>query len=331
MSETIRWGILATGGIAHAFTKDLVQHGHAVQAVGSRSQQSADAFAAEFGIPTAHSSYEGLVADDDVDIVYISTPHPFHAENAELALNAGKHVLIEKPITLNADEARRIVELAAEKNLLLLEAMWTRFLPHVVRIREIIEAGTLGQVRSFMADHTQKITDDPTHRLNALELGGGALLDLGIYPVSFAAHLFGTPQSVQASATFRETGADAQVATLFRYADGQLATTLSASNTKGPNVASILGTEGRIDIDAVWYSPTSFRVLNSAGEVTESFESQITGRGMQFQAEEAERLIAAGSTASEILSPAESVSIMETLDEVRRQIGLVYPGESSAF
>src|SRR5680860_1019505 len=136
MTESLRWGILATGGIAHAFASDLVLHGFAVQAVGSRTQQSADAFAAEFGIPTAHGSYEALVADPDVDIVYVSTPHPFHAANATLALKAGKHVLIEKPFAMNGREAREIVDLAASRGLLVMEGMWTRFLPHMVRIRE---------------------------------------------------------------------------------------------------------------------------------------------------------------------------------------------------
>jgi predicted dehydrogenase len=328
VAETIRWGILATGGIAHTFARDLKWAGLTIQAVGSRSQESADAFAAEYGIPSAHGSYEALVADPEVDIVYIATPHPFHAENAKLALNAGKHVLLEKPFTINAREAREVVDLAAEKNLLVLEAMWTRFLPHVVRIREILAAGTIGEVRGFIADHTQDITDDPAHRLNALELGGGALLDLGIYPISFAAHLFGTPQTIQASASFKETGADASVATIFTYADGELASTYSASDTRGANTATILGKDGRIEIDGVWYTPTTFRVVDSTGEVVETFDSSdFADHGKEFQAREAERLIRAGRTASDILSPSESVSIMETLDEIRRQIGLVYPGE----
>lgn len=323
----IRWGILATGGIAHAFAGDLVKSGRALQAVGSRSQEAADAFAAEFGIPTAHASYEALVSDPDVDIVYVSTPHPFHADNARLALNAGKHVLIEKPITLNAAEAREIVDLAASKGLLVLEAMWTRFLPHMVRIREILASGVLGDVHTLIADHTQDITDDPTHRINAIELGGGALLDLGIYPISFASALFGKPESVVATATLKPTGVDGQVATIFQYPGGQIATTLSASDTKGPNVASILGTEGRIDIDQVWYTPTTFRVLNSANEVIETYTSEVEGRGMQFQALEAEQLVRGGKTASEILPPEESVAIMETLDDIRAIIGLRYPGE----
>ncbi|TFC79448.1 Gfo/Idh/MocA family oxidoreductase [Cryobacterium sp. TMS1-20-1] len=328
MTESIRWGILATGGIAHAFTSDLVQNGHKVQAVGSRSHASADAFAVEFGIPTAHASYAELVNDPEVDVIYVSTPHPFHAEHAALALNAGKHVLIEKPIALNAGQARQIVNLAASKNLLVMEALWTRFLPHLVRIREILAAGTLGEVRSLIADHTQDLPDDPAHRLNSLELGGGALLDLGVYPVNFAHAVFGSPDTILASASFKATGADAQVATIFRYPGGQIATTFSSSDTLGPTTASIIGTHGRIDIDGVWYAPTSFRVLDHGGTVLEAFATaEFTGRGMQFEAVEVEELIRAGKISSDIMPAEESVAVMTTLDAVRAQIGLRYPGE----
>lgn len=325
--STVRWGILGTGGIARLFANDLVLHGFALDAVGSRSQQTADAFAMDFEIARAHPSYRELLDDPEIDVIYIATPHPFHAENAIAALNAGKHVLVEKPFTLNATEARRVANTAAERGLLVLEAMWTRFLPHMRRIIEILEADTIGEVRSLIVDHTQLLPEDPAHRMNALELGGGALLDLGVYPISFAAQLFGTPQQIHASATFKQTGADAQVATIFRYADGQLATTLSASNTTGPNRATILGSTGRIEIDPVWYAATTFTVYDSDGEVLETYESAVTGRGMQFQALEVEQLIASGRTASEILSPEETVSVMETLDEIRRQIGLRYPQE----
>ena len=309
------------------FTSDLVANGFTVQAVGSRSQESADAFAAEFDIPHAHADYAALAADPEVDIIYVSTPHPFHAEHATLALNAGKHVLVEKPFTINAEEAEAVIRLAREKNLLVLEAMWTRWLPHMVRIREIIAAGTLGDVRTLIADHTQDLPDDPGHRLNDLALGGGALLDLGIYPISFSFDLFGEPETVQAVATFKETGADAQVATLFRYSGDQVASTLSASDTAGPNAAMVLGTDARIEIDGVWYSPTTFRVVKPDGEVLESFTAEVTGRGMQFQAAEAERLIAAGRISGDILSTDETLAIMRTLDTIRDQIGLRYPGE----
>ncbi|MDQ0895301.1 Gfo/Idh/MocA family protein [Agromyces ramosus] len=327
MTDRLRWGILATGGIARLFTNDLKLNGFTVQAVGSRSQQSADAFAAEFEIPTAHGSYEALVADPDVDVIYVSTPHPMHASNAMLALEAGKHVLIEKPFAVNAGEAQAIADLARAKGVLVLEAMWTRYLPHMVRIREIIAAGTLGEVRTLMADHTQLLSDDPTHRINALELGGGALLDLGIYPISFAWDLFGEPVTVQATATFKGTGADAQVATVFGYEGGRVASTLSASDTKGPNVASVLGTLARIDIDEVWYTPTSFRVVAADGTVIEEYSSEVVGRGMHFQAEAVERLVAEGNLTGDVLPIDETVAILGTLDAIRGQIGLRYPGE----
>jgi len=324
---TLRWGIIGTGGIARQFTQDLLLAGHPVAAVGSRSREGAERFAARFGLPAAHPSYQDLVADPAVDLVYVATPHPWHYQNASLALQAGKHVLVEKPFTLNAAQARQLTEEAAGRGLLVLEAMWTRWLPHMTRLREIIAAGTIGEVRSMSADHTQLLPDDPGHRLNDLALGGGALLDLGVYPVSFAFQLFGPPASIQAAATFKETGADAQVATIFRYPGGQIATSYSASTTRGPNVAVVLGTGGRIEVDSVWYTATGLRVYDAAGALTEEFAPAVAGRGMQYQAAEAERLVSEGKTASAVLPPQESVAIMAALDEIRAQIGLRYPGE----
>lgn len=323
----LRWGILATGGIAHAFARDLRTAGLDLRAVGSRRLEGARAFAEEFDVARVHSSYEALAADDEIDIVYIATPHPMHAENALLLLEHGKHVLIEKPFTLNADQAIAVRDLARAKGLLAMEAMWTRYLPHMIRIREIIESGTLGEIRAVFADHTQRISDDPAHRLNALELGGGALLDLGIYPVSFAWDMLGAPTSITAAARLGGTGADTEVATIFTHASGAVSTTLSSSRAAGPNTAHVVGTEGRIDIDRVWYTPTSFRVTAPDGTVLEEFVSDVEGRGMQFQALAAEEIIAGGATDSERLPIDETVAIMETLDAVRRQIGLRYPEE----
>lgn len=323
----IRWGILGTGFIAHTQTADLVGCGFTVAAVGSRSQQTADAFAAEFGIPTAHGSYEALVADVGVDAIYISTPHPFHAENALLALRAGKHVLIEKAFTLTAAQALEVVEAGEAAGLVVMEAMWTRFLPHMLRIREIIAAGTIGDVRTLIADHNQNLPKDPLHRINNPALGGGALLDLAIYPVSFAFDLFGPPETVCAIASKTATGVDRQTAILLGFADGRQAVLHSALDTKGPNTASILGTAGRIQVDAVWYSPTTFTVFDEDDEIVERFESTISHRGMQYQAGEFERRIRQADAAPAILPPRESVRIMQTLDAVRAQIGLLYPGE----
>lgn len=328
MADKIRWGILATGWIAELFVKDLQLTGHCVTAVGSRTAASAERFAKAFNIAKAHACYEALAADPNVDIIYIATPHPQHVAAAKLALNAGKHILVEKPFTINATEAREITDLAAAKGLLVLEAMWTRFQPHMHRIRDIIAAGTIGEIRSITADHRQKLSDDPKHRLNDLALGGGALLDLGIYPISFTWDILGKPDSMHASATLRETGADAQVATIFHYASGAIATTLSSSDSAGPNRACVVGTKGRIEIDRVWYEPTSFRVYASDNTLLETFNESRIGRGMQYQAEEAEALIAAGKTESALLPPEQTVQIMQTLDTLRAQIGLKYPSEA---
>ncbi|GAA1678372.1 Gfo/Idh/MocA family oxidoreductase [Microbacterium lacus] len=324
----LRWGILATGGIAHAFASDLRTAGLTLTAVGSRSAESGERFAREFDVPRVHSSYVDLVSDPDVDIVYVSTPHPMHADNAILALENGKHVLVEKPFTLNGAEAARVQDVARRTGLLAMEAMWTRYLPHMLRVRELVQEGALGDIRALTADHTQKISTDPAHRLNDIALGGGALLDLGIYPISFAWDILGAPTSVTAAANLGATGVDDEVATIFTHERGAVSTSLSASHAAGPNTASIIGTEARIDIDRVWYTPTSFRLVSPDGTVQESFESDIEGRGMQFQALAAERYVASGANDSDILPLSETVAIMDTLDEVRRQIGLRYPGEA---
>jgi predicted dehydrogenase len=325
--QAVRWGILGTGFIAGLQTSDLIGNGFSVQAVGSRSPEAAARFAAEFNISSAHGSYEDLAGDPEVDVVYVSTPHPFHYENALLALKAGKHVLIEKPFAMNAWQAREIVDLAASKGLVALEAMWTRYLPHMVRIRELVRSGALGEVRTVIADHNQNLPKDPLHRLNNPDLGGGALLDLGIYPVSFAFDVLGAPVDVRALASMTPTGVDRQTAMIFEYGEGQQALLHCALDTAGPNRAAIIGTGGSIEIDSVWYYPSPFTRYDADGNAVERFEEPVTGRGMQYQAWELERLVRAGALANDILSAGESVRVMETLDEVRRQIGLTYAAD----
>ncbi|WP_431801567.1 Gfo/Idh/MocA family protein [Microbacterium sp. bgisy203] len=327
-THSIRWGILATGGIAHAFTQDLRTAGLDIAAVGSRRADSAREFAEQYGIPRAHGSYEDLVADPDVDIVYVASPHSHHAAHALLALEAGKNVLIEKAVTLDAAEAIAIRDAAAERGLLAMEAMWTRYLPHMVRIRELVASGALGEVRTVIADHTQRITDDPNHRLNALELGGGALLDLGIYPVSFAVDILGPATDARALGRLGETGADTEASIALRHPSGAVSSIATSSRAAGPNTAHVVGTEARIDIDRVWYTPTSFRLVGPDGDVREEYISRIEGRGMQFQALYAEELLRAGRTDGDILPFAESVAIMQTLDDIRAQLGVVYPNAS---
>ena len=325
MGKQLGWGILGTGWIAIEQTQDLVGNGFSVAAVGSRTQEAATSFAQRFGIPNAHASYEALVADPTVDIIYVATPHPFHAEHALLALNAGKHVLVEKPFTMNAAEAKQVVDRATELGLVVLEAMWTRFLPHMVRIREIIAAGGIGTVRSIIADHNQDLPRDPLHRINNPDLGGGALLDLGIYPISFAFDILGTPSSIVAVATKTATGVDRETSLIFSYGEDAQALLQTTLDLNGPTRAVVVGSAGRIEIDEVWYNPTRFTHLDGSGKVVEVFDEKVPNRGMQFQAWEIEKLVAAGTLTGDILSPAETVEIMQTLDAIRGQIGLSYP------
>ncbi|SDP72514.1 Predicted dehydrogenase [Arthrobacter sp. ok909] len=325
----IRWGILGTGFIAGLQTQDLIENGFTVQAVGSRTQESSKAFAEEYDVATAHGSYEDLVADPLVDVVYIATPHPFHHANALLALNAGKHVLVEKSFTMNAREAQDIVDFAESKGLVALEAMWSRFLPHMIRIRAIIEEGTIGEVRKVVASHNQSLPKDPAHRLNDPALGGGALLDLGIYPVSFAFDILGTPETIRASASMTATGVDRQTAAIFEYVGGQQAIVDCELDAASANRAMVIGTEGWIDIESTWYNPTPFTVHAMDGSVVERYEQPVNSRGMQYQAAELERLVREGVTAGTILPPRESVAVMAAMDEIRRQIGLSYDADST--
>lgn len=328
MSTGLRWGILATGGIARAFARDLLDAGHVVTAVGSRAPGAAAAFAAEFGIPNPHGSYEELVADPEVDVVYVATPHPMHADGALLAIAAGKHVLVEKPFTLNADQARRVAAAAAVAGVIAMEAMWTRFLPHMVHLRELLADGAIGDVRSVLADHTQALPTDPAHRLQNPELGGGALLDLGIYPVSFAVDVLGLPTGVSAHATMTATGVDRQTAIVLDHEGGRQSVLHCALDTFGPNRAAVLGTHGVIELDRVWYTPTTLTRYDREGTLVEQVRPAVTGRGMQYQAAELEHRVA--GAAPSVLPLDETVDIMGVLDAVRERIGLHYPGDERA-
>jgi predicted dehydrogenase len=321
----VRFGVVGTGGIASAFTTDLQLLDDAVvSAVGSRSQQTADAFGDRHDIGRRHASYAQLVADPDVDVVYVATPHPGHHDAAMLAVEAGKAVLVEKPFTMDADEATELVDAARAKGVFLMEAMWTRFHPHMVRIREVLAAGTLGEIVTVTADHGQWFEADREHRLFAPELGGGALLDLGIYPVSFASMVLGTPDVVTARSSTAFTGVDAQTSMILDHVSGAQAVLTTTLLARSPTRAAIVGTDARIEVDTVWYQPSSFTVTGRDEQVLERFEEPRVGHGLRYQAAEVVRCLRAGQTESPVLPLDETLSIMRTLDEVRRQIGLEY-------
>ncbi|MEY2814429.1 MAG: hypothetical protein RIS05_177 [Actinomycetota bacterium] len=327
MSTEFRWGILASGGIAQAFARDLSYfNNHIVAAVGSRTQESADTFATEFPGCVAYGSYEDLVNDPTLDAIYVATPHPYHVSNTILALNAGKPVLCEKPLTINAKEAMEMKAAAEANDVALMEAMWARFLPHMHKVREILASGVLGEIWAVEADHGQRLSDYANPRHWEPSLGGGALLDLGIYPISFAHMVLGKPDSITSSATFTDKGVDASSTAIFNYKSGAQAILTSNMMVSTPCRATICGTLGKIEIDRTFYNPTSMRVIMHDGTTTE-YAKNYQGHGLREQAMEFERVVRSGAKSSPILTPAESVEIMRSLDEIRRQIGLIYPSE----
>jgi predicted dehydrogenase len=317
----VRWGILGTGGIASTFVTDLqLSDSGVATAVGSRRQGTADCFADEFGIANRHAGYESLVADPDVDVVYVATPHPMHHDNAILALRAGKHVLVEKPFTMNAVESREIVQAARENGRFAMEAMWTRFLPHVVVIRDWLSRGMLGDIITVTADHGQWFDEDPEFRLFAPELGGGALLDLGVYPVSFASMVLGRPDRIMSMSVPACTGVDAQTSMLFGYERGAHAVLTCTLRGKSPTRASIVGTDARIEVEGDFYAPTNVTLVPRNGD-PKLVESVHEGRGLRHQADEVARRLAAGDLESPLMPLDETISIMEMMDRVREQAG----------
>jgi predicted dehydrogenase len=319
MTEPLGWGLIGTGGIAQTFAADLMftDSGRAA-AVGSRRMHSANRFADEFEIPNRHASYEALVADPEVDVVYVATPHPMHHANALLALRAGKPVLVEKAFTMNAAEAEELVAVARAEGLFLMEAMWTRFLPHIAEIRRLLAERALGDIVTVTADHGQWFAKDPDFRLFAPELGGGALLDLGVYPVSFASMVLGKPDRIMSLIDPAFTGVDGQTSMLFGYASGAQAVLTCTSSAKSPTRGAIVGTDARIELDGDFYAPTSFTLISRTGERT-YFDSQVEGKGLWHEAEAVARCLREGLLESPLMPLDESVSIMQTMDAVLAQ------------
>jgi predicted dehydrogenase len=318
MTEPLRWGLIGTGLIAGVFAGDLdLTDSGRVVAVGSRRMDSANRFADRFGIPNRHASYQALVDDPDVDVVYVATPHPMHRDDALLALRAGKPVLVEKPFTMNAAEAKEVVAAAREAGLFAMEAMWTRFLPHVARVRGLLAEGALGELVSVSADHGQWFERDAETRFFSPGLGGGALLDLGVYTVSFASMVLGTPDRIVAIDEPAFSGVDGQTSMLFSYPSGAQAVLSCTVCAKSPTRGAIVGTVGRIEIDGDdFYAPNSFTFFPRVGQPT-CFDIPHEGHGLRHEADEVARCLRDGLLESPLLTLDETVSIMETLDAVR--------------
>ncbi|MFJ6388973.1 Gfo/Idh/MocA family protein [Streptomyces sp. NPDC091972] len=331
--QSVRWGILATGGIAAAFTADLVDLPDAeVVAVASRSEASAKAFAERFGIERAYGDWGALAEDTDIDVVYVATPHAAHRAAAGLCLTAGRNVLCEKAFTLNAREAEELVGFAKEHGRFLMEAMWMYCNPLVRRLKALVDDGAIGEVRTVQADFGLAGPFPPSHRLRDPAQGGGALLDLGVYPVSFAHLLLGEPSDVTAKAVLSEEGVDLQTGALLSWDSGALAS-LHCSLTGGTaTIASVTGSLGRIDIPNGFFHPDRF-VLHRDGRDPEEFVADPADgprNSLKHEAREVMRALRAGETESPLVPLEGTLAVMRTLDAVRDRIGVRYPGEPAA-
>lgn len=327
MSERFRWGILSTGRIAGQFADSLKNLPDAeLVAVGSRTREAADRFGDAHGVPRRHVGYEALAADPEVDAIYVATPHHLHKENTLLCIRAGKAVLCEKPLAINAAEAAVMLDAARERGVFLMEAMWTRFIPLVGRLRELVRDGAIGEVRMISADFGFRAPVDEWHRLFNPETGGGALLDVGVYTVSLGSMLCGPALRVAALAHIGSTDVDEEMGILVQYGAGRIGVMYTALRVNTPHEAMILGTEGRIRIHAPFWKPTAMTV-SRAGADDEVIEMPFDPPGYQFEAEEVMRCVRAGRPESPIMPLDESLRIMKTLDELRAQCGLRYPME----
>jgi predicted dehydrogenase len=328
MNDKVRWGILGTGKIAKAFATALEDTPDAqLAAVGSRNLDSAELFAREFG-GTAYGSYDDLVGAADVDLVYVGTPHPAHYENVRLALEAGKGVLCEKAFTVNRRQAEELVALAREKNLFLMEAMWTRFLPALAEVRRIVDSGEIGTVRQVNADLGFKADVGPDHRLFNPVLGGGALLDLGIYPLSIAVALLGPVETVLAHADFGPTGVDEQTGILLRHGGGGMSMCSCSLRARLPSELTIAGERGHVRMNTMFYRAQTVTVVRADG-ISRTVPTPYVGNGYVHEVAEAQRCWRAGLVESPGMTHADTLALMGVMDEVRRQIGLTYDADQS--
>jgi predicted dehydrogenase len=326
MTDLVRWGILSTGRIAKAFARALKDTPGAVLAgVGSRTVDAAEAFAREFG-GKAYGSYEALAAADDVDLIYIGTPHPMHAENVRMALNAGKGVLCEKPFTMNRLEAEELVALARAKNLFLMEAMWTRFMPALAEVRRIVDSGEIGPVHQVNAELGFKSEAGPEHRLFNPALGGGALLDLGIYPLSIAVALLGPVDKVTAQADLGPTGVDEQTGFLLRHRGGGMSVCSCSLRARLPSELTIAGERGHVRMNTMFHHTTTVTVVRADG-ISRTVPTPFLGNGYVHEVIEAQRCFKEGLIESPGMTHEDSLALMGVMDEVRRQIGVTYAAD----
>ncbi|MHC5142376.1 MAG: Gfo/Idh/MocA family protein [Planctomycetota bacterium] len=327
MGKRYRWGIIGAGHIAHKFA-DALRHveNAKLQAIASTNAQRAKEFAKKYSIPDIHEGYGKLFSSEAVDIVYIATPHNFHCNNALDALKAQKHVLCEKPMAVNRSQVKQMINAAQENTVFLMEAMWTRFLPMMTEVRDIIEDGTIGDPQLLYADFGVKFDYDPKHRTYNPDLAGGALLDLGVYCIALASMIFGKPNTILSTVKIAETGVDERSTVILEYENSKVAVLFQALDLEGPREALIVGTEGSIKLHSGWTAGSDYTLkLNNGTEKT--FKAETYENGFIYQIMAVQDSLDAGKTQCELMSLDETLAITETMDALRSQWGLTYPFE----
>lgn len=321
--QKMKWGIIGCGGIAGDFTESLrTLEGAELFAVASRTPGKAADFAKKHKVDLSYDTYEALLANPSVEIVYVATTHNFHYDNVLQCLKAGKHVLCEKVFTINAAQAQHLWDVAQEKGLFLMEAMWTRFLPATKELMKIIEQGTIGEVMFLKADFSFKTKKDLTGRFYNLKLAGGSMMDQGIYPISYASMVFGQqPKGIMATSAMSETGIDERSTELFDYGHGKCAELTTSIAYYNRRFLLIAGTKGSIEVNN-FFSATTFDVIVDGETTTYDYPYVATGKG--YEAQEVMDCILAGKKQSSIMPMDETVAIMATIDDIRQQIGLTY-------
>jgi predicted dehydrogenase len=329
MEKMIRWGILGPGWISEKFAAALRHVPHAeLYAVGSRSQERAGAFARKHGIQRSYGSYERLVEDKDVDVVYVATPHPLHCANTLLCLEHGKAVLCEKPFAMNEKEVRLMITKARERRLFLMEAMWSRFLPSVEKVLELILAGEIGDVVQVKSDLGFRAAVNPDGRLYNPALGGGSLLDVGVYPAFMATLVLGEPDEIRSSAILTDRGIDTSLSAVLSYRSGALATISCAITAETATETEIAGTRGTILMHRKWFMPNPVTVRHHDGR-SETYEFFVASNGYECEAIEVTNCLLEGKTESPRLPLDFSLKLIRVLDTIRSQQGIAYEADKS--
>lgn len=325
MTRTYSWGILGPGKIAHRFAEAIRNvPGASIYAVASRDKKRAKEFAATYDIPVVHDDYEALVKDQAVDVIYIATPHSFHREHAVMCLNSKKPVLCEKPLSVNYKTSLEIVMAARNNNTFMMEAMWTRFMPATLKVLELIKDGKIGDVKYVRGDFGYRYPFDPASRVYDLKLGGGSILDVGIYPLFLSLLILGKPDEIKSFALLSPTGSDELANAMLYYKDGCIASILSATTVDTPITAEIMGTEGTIALPSSWYQTKSLTLLK-IGEEPQQIDVSYDGNGFEFQIQEVMQCLDLGEKESSLMPLDFTLLLSKTMDEICTQCGVTYP------